>query len=297
MSSITVEQPIVKEPAKWTLPRGWQRQLGHGLSYLMLTLLALIMIVPFVWMFATSLKTREFILETPPRLIPDPASFDSYRQLFDLIPIKHMLFNSILVAVVGTGGQVLVSAMAAYAFARMQWKGRNALFTLYLATMMVPSQVTLIPLFILIRELGWPNSYQALIVPGLFSAFGTFLLRQHFLTLPRELEEAAFLDGANHFTIFWRVLLPLSKPALATLAVFSFMGLWNAYLWPLFVARREDVMTLPVGLAVLQGGPRALTQWNLVMAGAVITVLPILAVFLLAQRWFVQGVVTSGIKG
>lgn len=297
MRTLTAEKPIIQERPKFALSRGLRQQVSHGLSYILLAVLALIMIVPFVWMFATSLKTREYILETPPRLIPDPASFDSYRELFDLIPIEHMLFNSILVAVVGTFGQILVSAMAAYAFARMQWRGRNALFTLYLATMMVPSQVTLIPLFILIRELGWPNTYQALIVPGLFSAFGTFLLRQHFLTLPRELEEAAFLDGANHFTIFWRVLLPLSKPALATLGVFSFMGLWNAYLWPLFVARREDVMTLPVGLAVLQGGPRALTQWNLVMAGAVITVLPILAVFLLAQRWFVQGVVTSGIKG
>ncbi len=297
MSTLTAEQPTVQERPKFTLPRGGRKLLGHSLTYALLTLLALIMIVPFVWMFATSLKTREYILETPPRLIPDPASFDSYRELYDLIPLKKMLMNSIIVAVVGTSGQIVVSAMAAYAFARMQWRGRNALFTLYLATMMVPSQVTLIPLFILIRELGWPNTYQALIVPGLFSAFGTFLLRQHFLTLPRELEEAAFLDGANHFTIFWRVLLPLSKPALATLGVFSFMGLWNAYLWPLFVARREDVMTLPVGLAVLQGGPRALTQWNLVMAGAVITVLPILAVFLLAQRWFVQGVVTSGIKG
>ncbi|MCQ3929587.1 MAG: carbohydrate ABC transporter permease [Chloroflexi bacterium] len=297
MSTLTAERPIVQEHPKFGLPRGSRRLLTRSLSYILLTALALIMIVPFVWMFATSLKTREYILETPPRLIPDPASFDSYRELFDLVPIEHMLFNSMLVAVIGTFGQILVSAMAAYAFARMEWRGRNALFTLYLATMMVPSQVTLIPLFILIRELGWPNTYQALIVPGLFSAFGTFLLRQHFLTLPRELEEAAFLDGANRLTIFWRVLLPLSKPAMATLGVFSFMGLWNAYLWPLFVARREDVMTLPVGLAVLQGGPRALTQWNLVMAGAVITVLPILAVFLLAQRWFVQGVVTSGIKG
>ncbi|KAB2853982.1 MAG: carbohydrate ABC transporter permease, partial [Anaerolineae bacterium] len=272
MSTLTAERPIIQERPKFALPRGSRRLLGRSLSYILLTALALIMIVPFVWMFATSLKTREYILETPPRLIPDPASFDSYRELFDLVPIEHMLFNSMLVAVIGTFGQILVSAMAAYAFARMEWRGRNALFTLYLATMMVPSQVTLIPLFILIRELGWPNTYQALIVPGLFSAFGTFLLRQHFLTLPRELEEAAFLDGANRLTIFWRVLLPLSKPAMATLGVFSFMGLWNAYLWPLFVARREDVMTLPVGLAVLQGGPRALTQWNLVMAGAVITV-------------------------
>jgi multiple sugar transport system permease protein len=179
----------------------------------------------------------------------------------------------------------------------MHWRGRQSLFMLYLATMMIPSQVTIIPLFILIRRLGWMNTYWALIVPSLFSAFATFLLRQFFMSIPRDLEEAAFIDGANHFTVFWRIVLPLSKPVLATLSVFGFMALWNSYLWPLFVARREEMMTLPVGLAQLQGSSTSLTQWNLVMAGAVITVLPILLVYLFAQRWFVQGVVLSGIKG
>jgi multiple sugar transport system permease protein len=202
-----------------------------------------------------------------------------------------------VVALVGTVGQVLVSAMAAYAFARMEWRGRNTVFVLYLMTMMVPSQVTLIPLFILIRQLGWVNTYQGLILPGLFSAFGTFLMRQAFLSLPRDLEEAAFMDGANHFTVFWRIILPLSKPAMATLSVLSFMQFWNSYLWPLFVARTEVYMTLPVGLAKLQGGPRALTQWNMVMAGAVITVLPILIAYVLAQKWFIRSVTLSGIKG
>ena len=154
-----------------------------------------------------------------------------------------------------------------------------------------------IPQFILVRSLGWVNSYAALIVPGLFSAFGTFLLRQAFLGLPKDFEEAAFVDGANHLTIFWRITLPLIQPAIATLAVFSFMGSWNAYLWPLFAARKAEVMTLPVVLATLQAGPRALTEWNMVMAGAVITVLPILIVYLLAQRWFVSGIISGGIKG
>jgi multiple sugar transport system permease protein len=187
--------------------------------------------------------------------------------------------------------------MAAFAFARIEWKGRGLVFVLYLATMMIPSVVLVVPQFILVRNLGWMNSYAALIVPALFSAFGTFLLRQSFLTLPRDFEEAAFLDGANYLTIFWRIVLPLSQPALATLTVFSFMSLWNAYLWPLFVARKDSIMTLPVALAALQGGPRALTEWNLVMAGAVVTVLPILIVYMVAQRWFVRGVVSSGIKG
>lgn len=262
-----------------------------------MVILVVIMILPFLWMLSTSLKSQEYILQVTPQLIPDPMTTESYTQLAERIDLLRIFFNSMFVAVVGTIGQLIVSAMAAYAFARMQWRGRNTVFTLYLATMMIPSVVLVIPQFILVRSLGWVNSYQALIVPALFSAFGTFLLRQSFLGLPKDFEEAAFVDGANHFTIFWRIILPLSKPALATLAVFSFMGLWNAYLWPLFSARKPDVMTLPVALATLQAGPRALTEWNMVMAGAVITVLPILIMYLLAQRWFVSGIVSSGIKG
>jgi multiple sugar transport system permease protein len=266
-------------------------------QYATMILLIVVMVLPFAWMLSTSLKPQEFILSTTPQLIPDPLTFDSYARLAERINLGRTAFNSMFVAIVGTAGQILVSAMAAFAFARIQWRGRNLVFVLYLATMMIPSVVLVIPQFILIRQLGWANTYAALIVPGLFSAFGTFLLRQAFLQLPKDFEEAAFVDGANYFTIFFRITLPLAKPAMATLAIFSFMGLWNAYLYPLFVARREDVMTLPVALATLQGGPRALTEWNIVMAGAVVAVLPILIVYLFAQRWFVQGVVSSGIKG
>jgi len=262
-----------------------------------MVILIIIMIAPFLWMLSTSLKSQEYILQATPQLIPDPMTTESYTQLAERIDLARTFFNSMFVAVVGTIGQLVVSAMAAYAFSRMEWRGRNTVFTLYLMTMMIPSVVLVIPQFILVRSLGWVNSYQSLIVPALFSAFGTFLLRQSFLGLPKDFEEAAFIDGANHFTIFWRIILPLSKPALATLAVFSFMGLWNAYLWPLFSARKPDVMTLPVALATLQAGPRALTEWNMVMAGAVVTVLPILIMYLLAQRWFVSGIVSSGIKG
>jgi len=274
-----------------------QKPIANGLTYLVLTILALIMLIPFAWMLSTSLKPVEYILRAKPQFIPDPATTDSYTDLADLMPIDRMLFNSAFVAIVGTAGQVIVSAMAAYAFSRLEWRGRNTVFVLYLLTMMIPRQVTLIPQFILIRQLGWVNTYQGLILPGLFSAFGVFLLRQSFLSMPRELEEAAFIDGASHLTIFWRIVLPISKPALATLSVLSFMEYWNSYLWPLFVARKDVFMTLPVGLAKLQGGPRALTQWNMVMAGAVITVLPILIVYLLAQKWFIRSVTLSGIKG
>lgn len=265
--------------------------------YAGMVLLIVIMVLPFAWMLSTSLKAQEYILQTPPELIPNPITLESYTGLAERIALGRTFFNSMFVAVVGTIGQIIVSAMAAFAFARMQWRGRNIVFLLYLTTMMIPSVVLVIPQFILVRNLGWVNNYLALIVPSLFSAFGTFLLRQSFLGLPKDFEEAAFVDGANYFTIFWRIILPLSQPALATLAVFSFMGLWNAYLWPLFVARRDVVMTLPVALATLQAGPRALTEWNMVMAGAVITVLPILLIYMFAQRWFVSGIISGGIKG
>lgn len=289
--------PLVSASGANILPTDRRSSLGRALLYAMMILLVVLMVVPFAWMLSTSLKAQQYILETPPRLIPNPLTFESYTGLAERMNLPRIIFNSVFVAVATTAGQIIISAMAAYAFARMQWRGRNTVFALYLATMMIPSVVLVIPQFILIRQLGWMNTYAALIVPGLFNAFGTFLLRQSFLGLPKDFEEAAYVDGANPFTIFWRIILPLSTPALATLVVLSFMGSWNAYLFPLFVARKEEIVTLPVALATLQAGPRALTEWNLVMAGAVITVLPILIVYLMAQKWFVQGVVSSGIKG
>jgi multiple sugar transport system permease protein len=263
--------------------------------HLTLLTLSAMMVIPFVWMVSTSLTQDQYVLSATPSLIPSQVTFSSYEKLFSLLNIGGMFVNSLFVATVTTAGQVLTSAMAAYAFARMRWRGRDAVFALYLITLMVPSQVTIVPLFILMRLFGWVNTYQALILPGVFSAFGTFLLRQALLTVPREIEEAAFLDGATHWTVFWRVILPLVKPGLATLTVFSFMGSWNAYLWPLFVARQDSMLTLPVGLARLHG--QYLTQWNLVMAGAVISIIPILMVYLFAQRAFVRGIALSGLKG
>jgi multiple sugar transport system permease protein len=269
--------------------------LRTGLIYLLLILGGVTMAIPFLWMLSTSLKAQQFVLVVPPEIIPKAPTLDSYRQLAELFPIWRLLGNSVVVAACVTLGQLLTAAMAAYAFARMTFRGRNVLFLLYLATLMIPSQVTITPLFILMRYLGWINTYQGLIAPGVFTAFGTFLLRQHFLSLPRELEEAAYIDGATPLHVFARIIIPLSGPALATLAVFSFMNSWNAFLWPLFVVRDTQLMTLPVGLASLHG--RYLTQWNLVMGGAVLTVLPMLLVFLALQKYFVKGVVMSGLKG
>jgi len=269
--------------------------LGRGLLYILLILGGLVMIVPFAWMISTSLKSGQYVLSMPPQLIPNPATLDSYRRIFELYPIGRMLFNSLFVAGLTTIGQLITCSMAAYAFARLKFRGHNFVFLLYLATLMVPFQVTITPLFIMMRIFGWINTYQGLILPGVFSAFGTFMLRQAFMTIPTEYEEAAYMDGASPLTIFLKIILPLSKPALATLSVFAFMGSWNSFMWPLFIVCEETLMTLPVGLATLQG--RWLTEWNLVMAGAVITVLPMLLLYLFAQKYLVQGYVMSGLKG
>ena len=263
--------------------------------YLILVLLAITMIVPFIWMLSTSLKSREFLLVMPPEFFPKNPTIDSYKRLMELLPFGRMILNSFIVAIAVTIGQLISGSMAAYVFARIDFKGKNLLFLTYLATLMIPSQVTIVPLFIVMRYLGWVNTYQAVILPMVFTAFGTFLLRQSFLTIPKDLEEAAIIDGANHCHIFWKVIIPVSKPSLATLAVFGFMQAWNAYLWPLFIINKEKLMTLPVGLALLHG--RYITEWNLVMAGAVVTIIPMLIVYIFAQKYFVQGVVNTGIKG
>lgn len=269
--------------------------LKNILLYAVLLVVAATMFVPFLWMISTSLKANQFVLSMPPEFFPKPLTFDSYLQLLDLLPFGRMMGNSFMIAVLVTVGQIITSSMAAYVFARMKVRGKNLIFLIYLATMMVPSQVTIVPLFILMRYLGWINTYQAIVSPMVFTAFGTFLLRQSFLTIPKDLEEAAFIDGASHWTVYWKIIMPVSRPALATLAVFAYMQAWNAYLWPLFVTNDENIMTLPVGLSLLHG--RYLTEWNLVMAGAVVTVIPMLIIYLMAQEYFVKGVITSGLKG
>ncbi|MFZ5815045.1 MAG: carbohydrate ABC transporter permease [Bacillota bacterium] len=271
------------------------KQLKTFLAYLLLTAAALWMIFPFLWMLSTSFKTNTGVLAMPPKLIPDPFTTENYRRVAETFPVGRFFLNSLFVAVTATAGHLLTASMAAYAFARLQWRGRDAIFLLYLATLMIPQQVTLTPLFILMTLIGWTDSYQALILPGFFGAFGTFLMRQFLLTIPRSLEEAAFVDGASHWTVFWRIILPLSRPALSTLMVFTFMGNWNAFLWPLVVTSNPKFMTLPLGLATLQG--RWATEWNLVMAGAVLNVMPMILVYLVAQKQFIKGVTLSGIKG
>ncbi len=271
--------------------------LGRALLTAALALGGVLMLLPLAWMLATSLKPSGDVLTLPPRLIPAHPTLQAYVDVAQSFPIWRVLANSVLVAAATTLGQLIVSAMAGYAFARFAFRGRDALFTVFLATLMVPFAVTMTPLFIIVKTLGWTNSYWGLIVPAMFSAFGVFLMRQFFASLPTELEEAATLDGASTWQTFTRVMLPLTGPALATLGIFAFMGSWNNFLWPLLIVSDPRLMTLPLALATLQGIYPGQTQWNLIMAGTVITVTPMILVFLLAQRWVVEGITTSGLKG
>jgi multiple sugar transport system permease protein len=264
--------------------------------YVVLVACAVVLVGPFVWMVLASLKTDADIRRIPPTVLPDPITGDNYRRVIDAFPFWRFAANSAGVALASTALQLTMAATAAYAFARIEFRGRGALFALYLATMMIPLQVVIVPLFIEMRNLGLVDSYAALLLPTIVSSFGVFLLRQAFLALPRELDEAAFIDGAGHFTVFFRILLPLVGPALATLAVFAFMATWNAFLWPLVITQAsERHVTLPVGLSRLNG--RFSTDWNVVMAGAVMTVVPIVAFYLVTQRWVIRSVAFTGLKG
>lgn len=277
-----------------TAPSGVIRRALAGVRYGLIVLAAVTMIIPFLWMLSTSLKPPGSVLTMPPEFFPRSPTLESYRRVAETVPILRMLGNSLFVTAATVTLQLMTCALSAYAFSRMRWKGRDALFIVYLATLMVPAQVTITPLFILIKELGWNNSYQAVIFPAATSAFGTFLLRQAMISIPREYEEAAFLDGASHWTVFRTIIVPMSRASLATLAVFAAMGAWNDFLWPLIVLKDEARMTLPVGLALLQG--RYTNDWNMIMAGAVISVVPIVIAFFAAQRTFVNGMISSGLK-
>lgn len=277
-----------KVRARWMIP-------PRALLHTLLIVLALTMLFPFFWTVSASLKGNEAVLAMPPELVPSHPHWENYSEIFQALPMGRFFLNSVIVAISVTLLQLLTCSMAAYVFARMRFPGRNLLFFVYLATLMVPSQVTMVPLFIFMRVLGLTNTYAALILPGATSAFGVFLLRQFFLTIPRELEEAAFLDGASHWTVFSRIVIPLSRPGLAALTIFAFMSSWNSFLWPLLVTTDQDLMTLPLGLSTLQG--QYTTVWNQLMAGTVLSILPIIAVYIFAQRHFVQGLALSGIKG
>jgi multiple sugar transport system permease protein len=263
--------------------------------HVVLILGSAVMIMPFVWMVSTSLKTPPEIFRYPPTWIPDPVAWENYARTLSAIPFGRYYFNSLFVAVSVTLLQIVTASLGAFAFARMRFRGRDALFLMYLATLMIPFQVTMIPNFILIRYLGWYDSFQALIFPTAFSAFAVFLLRQFFMGIPLEMDEAARMDGAGSFRIWWQIIMPLSGPVLAALTIFTFLGSWNDFLWPLIITNSVSTRTIPVGLAAFQGEYN--TQWNLLMAGSVIALLPVLIVYFFAQRRFIEGITLSGMGG
>lgn len=262
--------------------------------HLLIYAAALATVAPFIWMVLTSFKNLGEILIYPPKWLPEKFQIENYLNAFRAAPFARFYFNSVFVAIAVTLGQLVTCSMAAFAFARLKFWGRDVLFLIFLGTMMIPGQVTMIPSFMVLYWLGWIDSYKALIVPGLASAFGTFLLRQFFLTIPRELEDAAYIDGCSRAGVLWRIILPLSKPALATLAIFTFMGVFNDFLWALIVVNSEEMRTVQLGLAVFRD--RYATEWDKLMAGSVTATMPILLIFFFAQKYFIKGITLSGLK-
>jgi multiple sugar transport system permease protein len=269
------------------------------IGYIVLLFVALMMVVPFLWMVSTSLKPSGTQFSYPPEIIPTDFDFGNYHRLFTLVPFGRYFVNTAIVTSAIVIGQLIICSMAAYGFARLNFMGRDTLFVLYLATMMIPFQVALIPTFLMVFRLGWVNTYQGMIIPGISSAFGIFLLRQAFLGVPKDYQDAARLDGASEWRIYAEIFLPLNGPALATLGVFSFMGAWTDLLWPLLIARDQNLRTLELGLAYFNASTSAFRQvnWPLMMAAAVVVMLPVLVVYSFAQRYFVKGISLSGVKG
>lgn len=261
-----------------------------------LIFLGVLVSFPFFWMLRTSVMLESEAQVFPPILIPSGLSLASYGRVFTIQPFLRYILNSLFVSTMIMLGQVLTASMGAYAFARLRFPGRDKLFLVYLGTMMVPSQVTLVPSYVLISWLGWINTYFALMVPGLVSAYLTFLLRQFFLSIPKELEDAARIDGAGYIRTFATIIMPLSTPALITCALFSFMGSWTSFLWPMIVTRTYTMRTVPVGLAALQT-QQGYVNFPQLMAGSVMALLPIVILFLLLQRYYMEGIATTGLKG
>jgi multiple sugar transport system permease protein len=254
------------------------------------------MMMPFLWMFSTSWRLAKESFSLPPQWLPTAWRIENYELVLQSIPFVSFVINSLEISTLITAGQLVTCSMAAYAFARLRFPGRDALFLVFLSQLMIPQQVTIIPIFILIRVMGLLDTHWSLIIPALFSAFGTFLLRQFFLTIPYELEDAARVDGAGYLRTFLQIILPLAGPGLSTLAIFVFNFYWNEFFRPLLFLSTWDRMTLPLGLTIMRG---YLGVGNVaaIMAGVSMAIIPVLLVFLVAQRYLIEGITLTGIKG
>jgi multiple sugar transport system permease protein len=267
---------------------------GRTLLYLVLVVSSVTMIVPFYWSLGTSLKLERFVFASPPQWWPNPLTLQSYVNIVTRIPFMRYFSNSVIVAVSTTLGHVFFDTLAAYAFAKLIFPGRDRIFFIFLLVLMVPSQVNLIPMYRIMATLHWTDTYLALIIPNLTSVFGIFMMRQFLMSIPNELLDAARIDGCNEFDVFARVVLPLALPGIATLVIMTFMGTWNDFLWPRIVTNSESLFTLPVGLAQLQ--MKNTSNVAQIMAGTVLTALPMILVFLFMQRQFISGMMAGALK-
>jgi multiple sugar transport system permease protein len=254
-------------------------------------------LAPFLWMLSSSLKSLGEIYEFPPNFLPEAWRWSNYVEAWNAVPFGRFFVNSLLVSVLTTTGALLTSSLAGYSFARLRYPGRDRIFLAYLATMMIPFPVLMVPLFMVMRELRLVDSLASLILPGIFTAWGTFLMRQFMLSLPTEIEDAARIDGCGFLDVYWRIALPLVRPVLVTLAIFTFLASWNEFLWPLIMINSIDHKTLPLGLTMFQSHMPGETPWHLIMAAATFTIIPVLLVFVLGQKYYVRGIVMSGLKG
>ncbi len=265
------------------------------LSQTLLSLIALLFLLPIIWMVLSALKPSAEVFTVPPKPLGSKIMLSNFADAWNYLPFGRFILNTVFVAAVGTAITLVASALSGYAFARLNFPFRGGLFVMYLSTLIVPQEVIVIPMFLIMKQLGWVNSYQALILPWAFTAFGTFLLRQFFLTIPRELEEAATIDGASRIRILLQVVMPIARPAIAVLAAFTFINYWNSFLWPLIVINDPDLATLPLGLQMFSGERG--TDWGPLMAAATLAVVPSLLIVLAMQKQLAKGINLGGFGG
>lgn len=266
------------------------------IGYLILIIGAISMLLPFIYMFSLSFMTDKQIFTNNFNLIPNPCTLENYTYVINNVDIFRYFFNSMFVAIATTIGQVIISALAGYAFARFEFKHKEILFILILVSMMIPPQVNIVPLFFIMKQFHWIDTYWALIVPGLFGGFGVFMMRQWFKSMPEDMESSAKIDGCNTFQVFYKIALPLALPALMTLAIFTFITTWNSFMWPLIVTNSDSMRTLPLALANFKGSFREITDWGALCAFSVICCLPVIGVFLLGRKYFINDILNGGIK-
>jgi multiple sugar transport system permease protein len=297
-AELAVSSRTTRRAAPRTPPRGWVRRAirrrGNIAAFCVLLAVACIMLLPFYWMFSSSLRTMDNMFSLPIQWIPDPVNWRSYVLAWQAQDFTRYFLNSGFVAVAITLSNLLLCSLAGYSLTKFHFRGQGVMFILILSTMMLPLEVTMVPLFLIIKQLDWANSYQGLIVPFLVDGFGVFLMRQYMLSIPKDLIDSARIDGASELRIFWMIVLPLCKPALVALAVFTFREAWDMYIWPLIIITKDSLRTLPLGISLFMSSYG--TSWDQLMAIAVLGTLPMILLFFFLQRAFIQGIAATGLK-